>query len=154
MIHYQLRCGTGHEFDGWFTNSAGFERQAATGLIVCPDCGGTDVVRALMAPRLASRHAPAPKVETTSETALTAPSRAAAGPLPDAVRAALTRLRAEVERNCDYVGAEFATEARRIHNGEAAPRGIYGETTPDEAESLIEDGIEVARIPWLPRADS
>lgn len=74
--------------------------------------------------------------------------------LPDRVRAALQRLRADVERNCDYVGNGFAEEARRIHNGEAKVRGIYGESTPEQAEALAEDGIEVARIPWLPRADS
>ena len=65
----------------------------------------------------------------------------------------LQKLRAEVEQNCDYVGDEFAAEARRIHNGEADARGIYGETTPEEAEALAEDGIEVSRVPWVPRAD-
>ncbi len=62
-------------------------------------------------------------------------------------------MRAEVEKRCDYVGDTFATEARRIHNGESDARGIYGEATPEEAERLADDGIEVARIPWVPRAD-
>ncbi len=74
--------------------------------------------------------------------------------MPDQVRAALLKLRAEVEKNCDYVGPNFATEARKIHNGEAQPRGIYGESTEAEAEALADDGIGVAQIPWLPRADS
>ncbi len=74
--------------------------------------------------------------------------------MPDRVRAAMHKLRAEVEKNCDYVGADFADEARRIHNGDAPARGIYGETTPSQAEALAEDGIDVASIPWLPRADS
>jgi hypothetical protein len=73
--------------------------------------------------------------------------------VPDHVRAMLQRLRAQVERDCDYVGAEFADEARRIHKGESDARGIYGETSPDEAEALAEEGIEVAKIPWVPRAD-
>ena len=73
--------------------------------------------------------------------------------VPDQVRAMLQKLRAEVERNCDYVGEGFAEEARRIHKGEADARGIYGEATPDEAEALAEEGIEVAKIPWVPRAD-
>ena len=73
--------------------------------------------------------------------------------MPDHLRAMLQRVRAEIERTCDYVGAEFAEEARRIHNGASERRGIYGETTPDQAEALAEDGIEVARIPWVPRAD-
>jgi hypothetical protein len=65
----------------------------------------------------------------------------------------LQKIRAEVERNCDYVGPDFADEARRIHRGEIEPRGIYGEASEEQAESLIDEGIEVARIPWVPRAD-
>jgi hypothetical protein len=73
--------------------------------------------------------------------------------MPDHVRAMLQRLRAEVEKTCDYVGREFAEEARRIHRGESSRRGIYGEATPAEAEALADEGIDVARIPWVPRAD-
>lgn len=73
--------------------------------------------------------------------------------MPAEMRAALQRIRAEVERNCDHVGPRFAEEARAIHRGEAPVRGIYGETTPDQAEALADEGITVARVPWLPRAD-
>jgi hypothetical protein len=66
----------------------------------------------------------------------------------------LQRLRAEVEQKCTYVGGKFAEEARRIHDGEAPAKPIYGEATKAEAEALEEDGITVARIPWVPRADS
>jgi hypothetical protein len=76
-----------------------------------------------------------------------------AGRLPDHVRAALQRLRGEIERNCDYVGPRFAEEARRIHKGESEARGIYGETTPEQAEALAEEGIDFSRVPWVPRAD-
>jgi hypothetical protein len=167
MIHYQLRCGTGHQFDGWFAGSAGFEAQAEAGLVACPHCASTDVSRALMAPGLARKGRKAAPViaESGEEVAPARPAppagtpspimdRAASGVMPDQVRAVLTKLRAEVEAHCDYVGENFATEARRIHNGETAPRGIYGESTPAEAEALADDGIDVARIPWLPRADS
>ena len=75
------------------------------------------------------------------------------GPLPDQMRAMLQRMRAEVEKNCDYVGPAFADEARKIHRGESEQRSIYGETTPDQAEALSDEGIEFARIPWVPRAD-
>ena len=78
---------------------------------------------------------------------------AAAGTMPAHVRAMLQRLRSEVEKNCDYVGPAFADEARKMHRGESDKRGIYGESTPEQAESLAEEGIEVARIPWVPRAD-
>jgi hypothetical protein len=158
MIHYDLRCGDGHVFDGWFKSSAAFEQQAAAGFLDCPSCASKVVTRALMAPRL-SRGAPAseppavaePKPETPPE-----PSAMSVGgppPLPDKVRAVLQRIRAEVEQKCDYVGPRFADEARAMHHGKKTPRSIYGETTPDQAEALAEEGIDVARIPWVPRAD-
>ena len=77
----------------------------------------------------------------------------AAGPMPAQLRAMLQKMRAEVEKQCDYVGKEFAEEARRIHRGEADARGIFGEATDSEAEALKEEGIDIARIPWVPRAD-
>lgn len=153
MIHYQLQCGAGHEFDGWFKSSASFDRQAARGLLECPRCGVAEVSRALMAPRIAGKPiaqdaaAPEPAAEPGSGTAV-------AGRMPDALRATLARLRTEVEARCDYVGSDFATEARRIHDGAVPSRSIYGEASEADAEALAEDGIEIARIPWVPRADS
>jgi hypothetical protein len=173
MIHYQLRCGDDHAFDGWFRDSAAFDDQATRGLVECPSCGDVNVRRALMAPAVPRKgrtaapviehgesetpHAmaaspPGPSSHAPSSHA-PSPAAMAAARLPDEVRAVLQRIRAEVEKNCDYVGPAFAEEARRIHNGVADVRPIYGETTPEDAEALAEDGIAVSRIPWLPRAD-
>jgi len=149
MIHYNLRCGEGHEFDSWFNSSASFDKQAGRNLLECPHCGSAKVERALMTPAV-----PRKGRVTADPPPPAQPSPAVAGEgMPAQVRAMLQKLRAEVEKNCDYVGEGFAEEARKIHNGEADARGIYGETTPEEAEALAEDGIEVARIPWVPRAD-
>lgn len=157
MIHYQLRCNRDHRFDGWFRDSIAFDEQARHGLLACPDCGETRVNRALMAPSLGSRRRIIDdEGMARSGSAAEPPSEAPPAPhavLPDKLRAMLQRLRAEVEASCDYVGADFAAEARRIHEGESERTGIYGEATPDQAEALAEDGIPVARIPWLPRAD-
>ena len=192
MIHYQLRCSQGHEFDGWFNDSASFDMQARSGLLECPVCADTRVERALMAPAVPRKGAgrelarmpppqAAPGATPPAETSpvLSSPGPSSPGPsspgpaspvpaspgpaspavtsvagrLPDHLRAVLQRMRAEVEKNCDYVGPSFAEEARRIHRGEGDRRGIYGETSPGEAEALAEEGIEVARIPWVPRAD-
>lgn len=147
MIHYQVRCSQAHEFDGWFKDSAAFDRQVARRLVECPTCGDTKVERALMAPAVSTREAPPPKPPAKPQP------MAATGPVPAQVVAMLQRVRAEIEKHCDYVGPQFAEEARRIHRGEADPHGIYGETTPEEAEALAEEGIEVASIPWVPRAD-
>jgi hypothetical protein len=169
MIHYQLQCRQGHGFDGWFRDSAAFDAQAARGLVECPQCGATTVSRALMAPAVSRSRAlvplaPPPPVPAPQPAAPEAGAPEAGAPeagpivvggerMPDHVRAMLQRLRAEVERNCDYVGGDFADEARRIHNGESGARGIYGETSPEEAEALADEGIQIGRIPWLPRAD-
>jgi hypothetical protein len=150
MIHYNLRCDEGHEFDSWFNSSASFDKQAKRGLLECPHCGSAKVERALMTPnvprkgRITADKPPPPVPQLPAKVA---------DRLPDDVRAMLQKLRAEVEKNCDYVGPEFAEEARRIAKGETDPRGIYGETTPEEAEALAEEGIDIARIPWVPRAD-
>jgi hypothetical protein len=81
-----------------------------------------------------------------------APETVATG-LPDQIRAVLQKIRAEVERTSDYVGPAFADEARRMHRGESDKRNIYGESTPEQAEALADEGIEISRIPWVPRAD-
>jgi hypothetical protein len=153
MIHYQLRCGAAHEFDGWFKDSTEFERQAKRGLVTCPICADTNVTLALMVPAIPRKG----RNEIVAAESVPAPApakQAAGGVIPDTVRAVLQKLRSEVEKNCDYVGNDFAKEARRIHHGEAEPRGIYGESTDEEAESLADEGIDIARIPWLPRTDS
>jgi hypothetical protein len=175
MIHYDLRCGEGHTFDSWFRSSAAFDQQAAAGLLDCPFCASTDVTRAIMAPRLNLGVSAPPEekgasvdspVDAKSVSAPAGGARAvvpapgqelaASVPpsMPDQVRAVLQRLRTEVEQRCEYVGGRFADEARAMHHGEQPRRSIYGETSPDDAEALAEEGIEVARIPWVPRADS
>ena len=136
-------------------------------MLACPVCGGTKVTRALMAPALGRKRERPAQVEAPVPVAAAAPAASpvttpalapaaqpmAGGALPDALRAILQRMRAEVEKRCEYVGDGFAEEARRIHNGQSDARGIYGEATAEEAERLADDGIEVARIPWVPRAD-
>jgi hypothetical protein len=73
--------------------------------------------------------------------------------MPDKLRSLLQQLRVEVEKHCDYVGKDFAEEARRIHYGETKARGIYGETTASEAEALADEGVEFGVMPWPRRSD-
>ena len=161
MIVFTLRCRDGHEFETWFRDGAAYERQARRGLVTCPDCGSTEVEKAVMAPRLgrSTKSEPAPR-ETEREAAPETPAAPAAAdkperpPTPAEFRRALQVLRNYVESNCENVGKGFAHEARRIHKGEAKARGIYGDATPAEAEKLAEDGIEVAAIPWVPSSDA
>ena len=158
MIHYRLRCEAGHEFESWFANAAGFDHQAASGLVECPVCGGARVSRALMTPAVpkkgrSRKAAPVEVAAPPPPATVASPEKMAAGPMPAQMVALLQRMRGEIEKNCDYVGGGFAEEARRIHHGEVEPRGIYGEATEAEREALSDEGIEVGRIPWIPRAD-
>ncbi len=141
MIKYQLRCNKGHEFEGWFADSATCDEQLDTGGVACPICGSAEVSKAIMAPRIGKGGRG---------------KSVAVAPPPEAVqlKQALRDLRDQVEKNCDYVGEQFAEEARKIHYGEADARGIYGESTEQESAELADEGIEVSRIPWLPREDA
>ena len=70
------------------------------------------------------------------------------------VMSKIAEINRHIEATCDYVGKAFPEEARKIHYGEVEHREIYGEATSSEAEELRDEGIEVARVPWLKRADS
>jgi hypothetical protein len=135
MIVFTLRCESAHEFEGWFRDGAAFERQAAAQEVACPHCGSHHVEKAPMAPR----------VRKSSEKAT---------PSPAQLRAALVALRQHVEQHCENVGERFAEEARRIHYGETEPHGIYGDSSDAEAEALAEEGIAVARLPWIQNTDA
>jgi hypothetical protein len=163
MILYRLRCSKGHEFDSWFKDSKSYERQEKKSLIGCAVCGDAKVARALMAPRLGTKGnkkktgvpavveappAPSPVQQQTEQK-----MAALAKHVPRELREALLKVRAEVEKNCEHVGDKFAEEARKIHYGESDKRGIYGETTDEEAEALAEEGIEFGRLPWIPRGN-
>ena len=50
MIRYSLCCNSAHEFEGWFSESADFERQKANGFLTCPVCGSAEISKVLMAP--------------------------------------------------------------------------------------------------------
>ncbi len=159
MILYRLRCSKGHEFESWFKDSKTYERQEKKSLIGCAVCGDSKVARAIMAPRIgkaakgAEVEAPAPP-PTSPAPAPSAEQQqmaAMARRMPRELREALIKVRAEVEKNCEHVGEKFAEEARKIHYGESDKRGIYGETSDEEAEALAEEGIEFGRLPWLPR---
>lgn len=143
MIQYALKCVEGHSFDSWFQSAAAYEKLAASGLVSCAVCGGTDVEKAVMTPRV---H-PARKSAGGEEKA--APQKPLSRPASPAERA-LAELKRKIEANADYVGRSFASEARAMHLGEAPERSIYGEARPDEARALIEDGVPVAPLPFTP----
>lgn len=135
-----LRCGLDHRFEGWFGGDADYESQHERGLVSCPLCNGTDVTRLPSAPRL--------NLSGARETALvtTQANQEVVEPI-QAAQAAWMRAVRHMMANTDDVGARFAEEARRIHYGEKAQRGIRGQATREQAEALREEGIEVMSVP-------
>ena len=162
MILYRLRCAKGHEFDSWFKDGKTYERQEKRSLIGCPACGNAKITRAPMAPRIGkggqgrgeSVEAPVEAPAQTAPAPAPDPQMAAlAQAMPKEMRETLLKLREQVEKNLEPVGEKFAEEARKIHYGESDKRGIYGQTTDEEAEALAEEGIEFGRLPWIPRGN-
>lgn len=154
MIRYALICDNDHQFESWFQSFEAFETLAKAGHLSCTRCGSSDVSRALMAPSVPAKSNSAKSNPSQSDTGVSDPaiSNASALTAPsDKTETALAKMRKEVEENSDYVGLSFAQEARKMHEGEAPERPIYGEAKLDEAKKLIEDGVPVAPLPFIPK---
>lgn len=158
MIAFDLRCDNAHVFEAWFGSSADYEDQRERNLIACPICGSVHVTKAIMAPnvgRKTNQSSPAPvktqEAPNSPEPSAPIPVAKPAPKMPSDVSekltAMMTELRTKVEEHCDYVGKDFAEEARKIHYGEAEERGIYGEASLEEAAELHEEGIDIAALP-------
>ena len=132
-----LRCHNGHGFEGWFASDDDFLDQNGRRLIACPLCEDTVIVRLPSAPRL--------NLSGAREAGPPAPP-----PPPDPQAQWLAAIR-HVLAHTEDVGPRFATEARRIHYGEVAERGIRGQASADEREALRDEGIDVMPLP-LPAA--
>lgn len=137
MIRYDIKCPKGHEFDGWYQSADAFDRLSKAGHVTCTICGAADVEKRIMAPavRPARMVGEKPKLKEPKND----------------LEAAFAELRAQIEANSDYVGLNFAAEARAMHEGKIDERAIYGEAKPDEARALLEDRIPVAPLPFLPK---
>ena len=143
MIRYTLSCGKGHGFESWFQNADAFDTLARAGQLACPVCGDGAVEKGLMAPAVApARKAVAAGAAAAGRPDLTAPA--------SELEQALAELRRRVEAGSEYVGMNFVAEARAMHEGDAPERSIYGEARPEEARKLLEDGVPVAPLPFLP----
>ena len=138
MIRFSLKCSNDHSFESWFQSSEAYEKLVAADLLNCVECGDSQIVKSLMSPKIGISTG-----HTKTDTPLTTPT--------SDVEKTLAKLKNEIEKNSDYVGLNFATEARAMHDGEQPARSIYGEAKPEEAKALIEDGIRVAPLPFMPK---
>lgn len=151
MIRYTLRCEQDHSFESWFQSSSAYDSQVKRKLVTCPVCSSTKVKKAIMAPRIVSKKgrdkapveaAPAEAPASESTSLMMAQERE--------LRAKIKELRDHIVKNADNVGEKFPNEARAMHYGDKEHRPIYGEASPQEARSLIDEGVEVSPLPTLP----
>jgi hypothetical protein len=147
MIKYSLTCEKEHAFESWFPDSAAFDRLAKRGLVVCPECNSARVSKALMAPAVVG----AKKAEKPAAAVEPAPANVAlVDEKHQRLREMAKALRHEIIAKTDDVGSRFPEEARAIHVGDAPQRSIRGQATADEAKALIDEGIGVLPIPFIP----
>ena len=154
MIVYELRCSAGHGFDAWFRNSDAYDQQHAAHQISCPICGIDDVSKAPMAPRIAKSREAVPVQNTAAPPQGQFPAGGVNAEQMRVVLSKIAELNKHIAETCDYVGKNFAEEARKIHYGEVDPHGIYGEATTEESRELSEEGIEFGSIPWISPSDA
>jgi hypothetical protein len=145
VIRYDLHCEAGHGFESWFRSSADYDAQRKRKLVECPVCGSQDIEKQIMAPRLARTD----KGERTKPAQEKAPV-AMMSPEESEFRQKLRELRDHVTKNAEDVGEKFPELARKMHNEEIERRSIYGEASPDEVKSLLDDEVDIHPLPLLP----
>lgn len=162
MIRYSLRCEDGHEFDSWFPGSAAYDEQVRRGLVECPLCHSTHVMKAIMAPRVARTDTPKALAARASSDETPVANSEGSGdqsppPMPVvmderlvALRSMIREMRTAIAERTTDVGSSFPDEARKMHFGEAEHKPIRGEATLAEARELIEDGVPILPVPTLP----
>jgi hypothetical protein len=159
MIRYSLRCERDHTFESWFQDSGAYDSQVRRKLVSCPVCSSIKIEKAIMAPRIVGKKGRA-RAEPAAAPTPAAPTETPSTPAPAStplmmaqereLRAKLKQLRDHIVNNADNVGNSFPNEARKMHYGEIEHRPIYGEASPEEARSLIDEGVEVSPLPVLP----
>ena len=139
MIAYDLQCANGHSFEGWFEDVKTYEDQEAKGLIACPVCNVTAVVRIPSTFAIKSSQNVKSLADRQSDLA--------------AIGHKIVEF---VEKNFDDVGCNFAREALKIHYGVAEPKNIRGISTKEEEKTLKEEGVQFFKfpVPVPPDADA
>jgi len=138
MIKYNLICKCGRSFESWFISSSGFDSLCKKKLIKCIYCESLSVKKSVMAPNLPSK---SNKISKKTK-------------LEKNIKEQLLNFRKYIEKNYKNVGENFTQEARSIHYDKKISQGIYGKATPEETYELLEEGIEVASIPWVDKSEN
>jgi hypothetical protein len=142
MKVFDLQCSAHHVFEGWFASEEDYAGQVERGLLECPLCADKTVHKLPSAPRLNFGAVEAPQATVGAEK-----QAVVAGDPAQALQAAYLQLARRIVSETEDVGERFAEEARKIHYGETEERGIRGQATREETESLLEEGIAVLPLP-------
>ena len=138
MIKYNLLCKCGKTFESWFSSSSEFDSLCKKKLIRCIYCESSFVKKSVMAPNLSSKSNKISKKTKIEKN----------------IKKQLISLRNYIEKNCKNVGENFTREARSIHYDKKTSKGIYGKATLEETTELLDEGIEVATIPWVDKTEN
>ena len=141
MISFDLKCSQAHIFEAWFRSSADYGEQQGAGLIGCPVCGDTQIAKAAMAPAVSAKGN-----RRTGEAPVTMSANAADDARLKAAIAALAEAQAKMLDQSQWVGDQFAEQARAMHYGEADHALIHGTTSAGEARVMMEEGLPVAPL--------
>ncbi|MGB3471983.1 MAG: DUF1178 family protein [Erythrobacter sp.] len=164
MIVFDLHCGRGHRFEGWFGSTGDYEQQLDRGLVSCPECGSGEIGKALMAPAVAAkgntRHSAPQSLrdDTPMQGGEPAPGKSeslANHVVPAELHQAMQKLaeaQAKALKNSTWVGSDFAKASREMHYGDREEAPIHGKASLQEAKELAEEGVPLAPLPF-PVAD-
>ena len=136
MIKYNLKCENEHEFESWFSNSDEFEKLNLKGLLECIYCSSKKIKKSIMAPMVSFSKKDEIQIETINKKLKNEKNK-------------LMNLRNYIEKNFEFVGADFSKKVREIYYDKKNKKAIYGTTTLKEREELAEEGIDLLSIPWV-----
>ena len=137
MIKYKLICKKcNFSFDSWFSTSREYEKLKNKNFLNCHNCNSKKVEKTLMAPKLINKSKLKDfKIENEENKQ---------------IKNKIKEYQKFIKNNFDYVGDNFAYEARSIHyNEKRKSKGIYGTATKSEIKELRDEGVEAEMIPWI-----
>jgi hypothetical protein len=142
MLVVDLHCEHGHVFEGWFASADDLASQQARGLVSCPVCASTEVVRRPAAARLNVSSPQSPAVAPGAK-----PGAETGAPSIEALQAMYMQAVRHVLQHTEDVGEGFVKEVRNIHRGDAPRRAVRGQADQEEVAELKEEGIDVVPLP-------
>ncbi len=136
MIKFRLFCKKcSKDFDSWFASSKEYEKLKKSKLLNCPKCNSYNIKKSLMAPSIINNKKKINNFNSKKNIE---------------IKNKLKKYQKFIENNFDYVGNNFAYEARSIHyNNKKRAKGIYGNASKKEVEELSEEGIDTEIVPWI-----